>query len=78
MEVNKKYIKYFLNGKEVDKKTIADRKDKQLSSKVLIEEKYYKAPLNDVEKTQKIKESNAASDFFRRQSEFREDQEKFH
>ncbi len=65
----KKTIKYFLNGKEVDKSTISKRKDTKLVKTFSIEEKYYDAPLNTAELEQKIKESKAASDYFQNMSD---------
>ncbi len=73
-----KYIKFFLNGKEVTKEVISKRKNKKLSEVVIVEEKYYTAPLTEKEKEQKIIAAKNSTKFFNELRTLREDQEKFH
>jgi hypothetical protein len=77
MAKKEKYIKYFINGKEVDKKTIQKRKGK-LFSVVVVEKKYYEAPLTEQEKEERTIAAKNASKFFNELRETREDQEKYH
>lgn len=72
-----KRTEYVLNGKPVDKATITRRKAK-LRREITTTVKYYTAELTTEEKAENEKQAIAASNFFKRQAEYREDQELLH
>lgn len=75
MAKTSKYTEFYMNGEKVDKKTVAARKGKTLSSTVVRTTKYYEAPLNDSEKAKKQKDAENASKYFKEQSDLRADME---
>lgn len=73
-----KLIKYFLNGKEVDRKVAVERKGSKLAHTHIVEERHYEAPLTSEEKKEKAIAFENASNYFAERRSLREDQEKFH
>lgn len=78
MSKKTKYIKYYLNGKEVKKEIVAARKGKTLESIDTIVKKYYEAPLSEKEKEEKQKEAINSMKAWSSLREAREDLEARH
>lgn len=73
----RKTILYYLNGKPTTKEAITKRKA-ELSRKETVEHRFFEAPLTTEEKKEKEVAANNASDYFRKQREYREDLEARH
>lgn len=74
---NSKYIKYYINGKEVDKKIITQRKGK-LTNTTTVVKKHYEAPLTIEEKKERDVAAKNSAKFFQNMRDMREDSEKYH
>ena len=74
----KKHIEYFLNRKLVSKNVITKRKNKTLDEVVLVETRFYNAPLNKKEKEEEKIEHERSDKAFREIREQREELEARH
>lgn len=78
MKTNDTITEYFLNGKKVGRETIVKRENAMLDSIENVVRKYYKAPLNNVEKIAVKVAAENSSKFWKEHREMRQQSEQYH